>query len=284
MCNAANNKFITLAAAGLLTLGAAVSSCGGGERSAAEELCQKAESEVSSGDFTSAVATLDTLDARYPSQVEVRRSAMKFRAMAVEGLTLKRIQVVDDSLALLKSELDGYQNSFAYVENPGKNLGGNYIAKDLKQSKTTGATSVTPRINDDGYMTVSVRVDGRKTGIRSIAFGGKSERAESQSIGADRSVTVEGSEMAVMQQEEVAALFDALASMPDADHFYIIGASKTVDGRLTAKEREAMVMTWDYARTMQAYRQALIEREKLERRLKVARDQIANLAATPAEE
>lgn len=284
MCNAANNKFITLAAAGLLTLGAAVSSCGGGERSAAEELCQKAESEVSSGDFTSAVATLDTLDARYPSQVEVRRSAMKFRAMAVEGLTLKRIQVVDDSLALLKSELDGYQNSFAYVENPGKNLGGNYIAKDLKQSKTTGATSVTPRINDDGYMTVSVRVDGRKTGIRSIAFGGKSERAESQSIGADRSVTVEGSEMAVMQQEEVAALFDALASMTDADRFYIVGASKTVDGRLSAKEREAMVMTWDYARTMQAYRQALIEREKLERRLKVARDQIANLAAVPAEE
>lgn len=284
MCNAASNKFITLAAAGLLTLGAAVSSCGGGERSAAEELCQKAESEVSSGDFTSAVATLDTLDARYPSQVEVRRSAMKFRAMAVEGLTLKRIQVVDDSLALLKSELDGYQNSFVYVENPGKNLGGNYIAKDLKQSKTTGATSVTPRINDDGYMTVSVRVDGRKTGIRSIAFGGKSGRAESQSIGADRSVTVEGSEMAVMQQEEVAALFDALASMPDADRFYIIGASKTVDGRLTAKEREAMVMTWDYARTMQAYRQALIEREKLERRLKVARDQIANLAAASAEE
>ena len=284
MCNAANNKFITLAAAGLLTLGAAVSSCVGGERSAAEELCQKAESEVSSGDFTSAVATLDTLDARYPSQVEVRRSAMKFRAMAVEGLTLKRIQVVDDSLALLKSELDGYQNSFAYVENPGKNLGGNYIAKDLKQSKTTGATSVTPRINDDGYMTVSVRVDGRKTGIRSIAFGGKSERAESQSIGADRSVTVEGSEMAVMQQEEVAALFDALASMTDADRFYIVGASKTVDGRLSAKEREAMVMTWDYARTMQAYRQALIEREKLERRLKVARDQIANLAAVPAEE
>lgn len=284
MCNAASNKFITLAAAGLLTLGAAVSSCGGGERSAAEELCQKAESEVSSGDFSAAVATLDTLDARYPSQVEVRRSAMKFRAMAVEGLTLKRIQVVDDSLALLKSELDGYQNSFVYVENPGKNLGGNYIAKDLKQSKTTGATSVTPRINDDGYMTVSVRVDGRKTGIRSIAFGGKSGRAESQSIGADRSVTVEGSEMAVMQQEEVAALFDALASMSDADRFYIIGDSKTVDGRLTAKEREAMVMTWDYARTMQAYRQALIEREKLERRLKVARDQIANLAATPAEE
>lgn len=283
MCNAANNKFITLAAAGLLTLGAAVSSCGGGERSAAEELCQKAESEVSSGDFTSAVATLDTLDARYPSQVEVRRSAMKFRAMAVEGLTLKRIQVVDDSLALLKSELDGYQNSFVYVENPGKNLGGNYIAKDLKQSKTTGATSVTPRINDDGYMTVSVRVDGRKIGIRSIAFGGKSGRAESQSLGADRSVTVEGSEMAVMQQEEVAALFDALASMTDADRFYIVGASKTVDGRLTDKEREAMVMTWDYARTMQAYRQALIEREKLERRLKVARDQIANLAA-PAEE
>lgn len=284
MCNAANNKFITLTAAGLLTLGAAVSSCGGGERSAAEELCQKAESEVSSGDFSAAVATLDTLDARYPSQVEVRRSAMKFRAMAVEGLTLKRIQVVDDSLALLKSELDGYQNSFAYVENPGKNLGGNYIAKDLKQSKTTGATSVTPRINDDGYMTVSVRVDGRKTGIRSIAFGGKSERAESQSIGADRSVTVEGSEMAVMQQEEVAALFDALASMTDADRFYIVGASKTVDGRLTAKEREAMVMTWDYARTMQAYRQALIEREKLERRLKVARDQIANLAAALTEE
>lgn len=284
MCNAASNKFITLAAAGLLTLGAAVSSCGGGERSAAEELCQKAESEVSSGDFSAAVATLDTLDARYPSQVEVRRSAMKFRAMAVEGLTLKRIQVVDDSLALLKSELDGYQNSFVYVENPGKNLGGNYIAKDLKQSKTTGATSVTPRINDDGYMTVSVRVDGRKIGIRSIAFGGKSGRAESQSLGADRSVTVEGSEMAVMQQEEVAALFDALASMTDADRFYIVGASKTVDGRLTDKERESMVMTWDYARTMQAYRQALIEREKLERRLKVARDQIANLAAAPAEE
>ncbi|MDE6702761.1 MAG: hypothetical protein K2K00_03690, partial [Muribaculaceae bacterium] len=86
-----------------------LASCGNSDRDAALQLSQEAENEVKAGNYDEAITLLDTLDTRYAAEVEVRRSAMKYRTMAVEGVTIRRITAVDDTLAQLKPKLEQFE-------------------------------------------------------------------------------------------------------------------------------------------------------------------------------
>lgn len=252
----------------------AVASCGNSEKDQALQLSDAAENEVKAGNYQAAVTLLDTLDVHYASQVEVRRSAMKFRAMAVEGLTIRRIGAVDDTLAVLKHDLDEADAKFEYVANPGKNLGGNYVAKAIAKLKTT---DILPRVNDEGYFTLSIKIPGRSIGFSHVVFADGSQSASTEPVATSRLVKVENAEMTVLQQEDVATAVEWLIAHPEAPTYELVGSKSTIKNRFPENLREAVIETWIYARNKQAYRLALIEREKLERKLQLCRDQLANV-------
>lgn len=252
---------------------ASLISCGNSNKDQATHLSEAAEQEVKAGRYEGALMLLDTLDTKYASEVEVRRSAMKFRAMAVEGLTLRRITAVNDTLAYLKSLSDQLEQHFDYVENPGQGLGGNFITKSLLKSKS----EILPRINDEGYFTLSVKIPGKSIGFKYITFSDGSQSVSTKPIAPTRLVTVENSEMTVLQQEDVQDAMEWLVMHPNANSYELVGAKSTLKFKLNDGIREAMVDTWRFAEAKQAYRLALIEREKLERRLQLCRDQLANV-------
>lgn len=252
---------------------ASLISCGNSNKDQATHLSEAAEQEVKAGRYEGALMLLDTLDTKYASEVEVRRSAMKFRAMAVEGLTLRRITAVDDTLAYLKSLSDQFEQQFDYVENPGKGLGGNYIAKSLLKSKS----DILPRINDERYFTLSVKIPGKSIEFKYITFSDASQTVSTKPIAPSRLVTVENSEMTVLQQEDVQDAMQWLVMHPNTNGYELVGAKSTLKFKYNDDLREAMVDTWRYAEAKQAYRLSLIEREKLERRLQLCRDQLANV-------
>lgn len=257
---------VALTAASLL-------SCGNSNKEQAMQLSQAAEQEVKAGRYEGAIMLLDTLDSKYASEVEVRRSAMKFRAMAVEGLTLRRITEVDDTLAYLKSISDQFDQNFDYVENPGKGLGGNYVIKYLANLKS----ELLPRINDEGYFTLSVKVEGKPIGFSYITFTDGAESASTKPVQSSRLVSVENTEMTVLQQEDLTEATQWLATHPATSEYELVGVNATVKRKLSSQLREAIVETWRFAEAKQDYRLALIEREKLERRLQLCRDQLANV-------
>lgn len=257
----------------IASLALAVCSCGSSEREQARQLSDAAETELKAGNYEAAVNILDTLDTRYASQVEVRRSAMKFRAMAVEGLTLRRITVVDDTLSILDRDLQACEGKFEYKVNPGKGLGGNLVMKSIAGKKP----ALLPRINDDGYFTLSVTVTGKPIGFQYVRFGKGADSATTEPVDAGRLVKVEGSEMTVLQQEDVATAIEWLKNHQDTKQCELVGTKGQTAVRLTPELVGAIVSTFDYAQLRQAKRQALIEREKLERKLKLCRDQLANL-------
>lgn len=267
MYNAAN-KFIAA-----LFVAASLASCGSSNKDQAMQLSATAENELKAGNYEAVVVLLDTLDNRYASEVEVRRSATKLRTMAVEGLTVRRIGVVDDSLAVLKQRLDQLESKFDYVDNPGKGLGGNYVCKSIAKLRS----DILPRVNDDGYFTLSVKIPGRSIGFTDIVFVDGAESVSTTPVAADRLVKVENSEMTVLQQEDVEGVADWLAAHPATNRYELVGTKSTIKNKLSADMREAFVTTWQYAVTRQAYRLALIEREKLERKLQLYRDQLANM-------
>lgn len=247
-------------------------SCGNKHREEAAELCTAAENEVKSGNYEQAIVILDTLDVRYASEVELRRSAMKYRAMAVEGLTIRRIAIVDDTLALLKSQMDELETKFEYVENPGKGLGGNFVAKTLVK----GNYDILPRINDEGYFTISVKI-GRPIGFKYITFISDNGSFSTQNIDVQRLVSVENSEMTVLQQEDVAKAMEWLCNQSDIKSYELVGAKTSIKQAMKAPMLQALKETWHFAQTKQYYRLSLIEREKLERKLQLCRNQLANV-------
>lgn len=249
-----------------------VASCGNSKKDEAMQLSQSAENEVKAGNYEEAITLLDTLDTRYAAEVEVRRSAMKYRAMAVEGLTIRRISAVDDTLALLKARQEQLEMQFDYVANPGKGLGGNYVAKSLVK----GSYDILPRINDEGYFTISVKI-GKSIGFEYITFVSKTGSASTKNIDAQRLVKVENNEMTVLQQEDVIDAVEWLANHDDADAYELVGSKSTLKQKLTSVMRQAIIETWQFAEVKQSYRLALIEREKLERKLQLCRNQLANV-------
>lgn len=251
----------------------ALVSCGNNTKDEAMQLSAAAEHEVTSGNYDAAMTLLDTLDTRYASEVEVRRSAMKFRAMAVEGLTMRRISTVDDTLALLKQNIEKYESKFEYVANPGKGLGGNLVDKSIVKLNSV----MMPRINDEGYFTLSIKINGRSIGFSHVVFYGSGESVSTGDVAPSRLVKVEGSEMTVMQQEDVSSAMEWLVAHPSTAGYELVGAKSTIKNKMSEVLREAMVQTWLFAQDKQAYRLALIEREKLERKLQLCRDQLANV-------
>ena len=249
-----------------------LASCGKSARDAALQLSQEAENEVKAGNYDEAITLLDTLDTRYAAEVEVRRSAMKYRAMAVEGVTIRRITAVDDTLAQLKAKLEQFETQFDYVANPGKGLGGNFVAKSLVK----GSYDILPRINDEGYFTISVKI-GKSIGFENITFVGKEGSVSTQNIDSSRLVSVENSEMTVLQQEDVAQAIEWLTDNDGVGRYELVGSKSTVKQKLSPVMLHALVETWQFAEAKQAYRLALIEREKLERKLQLCRNQLANV-------
>lgn len=270
MFNAVNKLSIAIIAS-FITL-SIISSCGDSSRELAQQLRDRAESEIQSGNYKAALVLLDTLDQRYASHVDIRRSAMKFRAKAVEGLTITDIAVCDDSLATIKARLDHADDQFHYVKNPGRNLGGNYEAKDLSKTKN----NILPRVNDDGYFTLSVIVPGRSIGLNAIRICTPNSDFTIAPIAADRVVRVENSEMTVLQQEDVASAIEWLEMHNNANAYELVGSKSTIRQKLSDNLLQAIISTWRYAQDRQAYASALILREKLERRLQLARNQLAN--------
>lgn len=262
------NKILSFVLLSVLTY-----SCGNSDKDLASRLSAEAEGELKAGQYENAIELLDSLDTTYPKEVDIRRSAMKFRAMAIEALTIKRITVVDDTLALLNRELERLGEQFEYVKNPGKGLGGDYTYKSIVKSKY----DIIPRVNDEGYYTLSLKISNKSIDFRYIRFINGASSVITEPIKSDRLFKVENNEMTVLQQEDVEQAVEWLKCNEETSSYQLVGEKATVDRKLDKTLYSALVTTWDFARVKQAIRQYTIEREKLERKLLLCRDQLANL-------
>lgn len=275
MFNAANK----LMAAALIA--AAMVSCGESDKDKAQALVDEASALVERGDYSGAIAVVDTLDARYAREIAVRKAGLLCRARAVEGLTKDSIIAVDDLLARSLEEIGASENDYRYIEMP-NGIDGYLIAKSIYDRDAMNKTCIQPRI--DEYFILAVNIRGRRIGFERITAGKGGQAVSTVAVNPSRMVTVEGSEMVTLTQEEAAPLVEYLMANPEVSECRLCGAKGSVDLKLTPAMRDAIVGSYRYALALQANRLAQIKREKFERQLQMARDQIANsMPSEPAE-
>lgn len=256
-------------------MGIGTVSCIGGAGKDAAALYSESEAQIACGNFAEAIEILDTLNARYPDQLAIRRNALGLRARAMEGLAMDSIAIADADLAAATIAEDSLKTRFRHIAAPAPGMDGYWLPVGVSD-RAMASTGIQARVNDDGYLYVVASLNGRRIHLHSIELKEGGESVRSGSISAARLITLGQSETASFNQEEVADFGPWLKAHPRANKIVFVGASKTAQANFTAAMRDELLLCYDYAMAIQARRLASIRREKYERMLAASRDQIAN--------
>ena len=268
-------KPLILAAAALLML----VSCGDKDRQGAEELMTRTETEISGGNYSGALVLLDTLNQRYPAQTDVRRQALRLRARAMEGLVSDSISEVSRALAEATVAVDQWKGKFRHVESS-VGLDGYYIPEGASQ-KVMNATGIEPRVSEKGLFYIVANVQ-KNIGLRSVEFTDGVSSVSSSEISPARVVSVEGCQTASFNPEDLEGVGEWFADRSGKGLKVIFHGSKgNATAAIDAKLRNNFVDCYQYSTALRAPELSSIKREKFERMLATARDQLAN---PPAEE
>ena len=273
MLNAINKTLIASVVAAACTLAA----CSDKEHDGAMALYQAAETGIAEARYSEALATLDTLNARYPEQTQVRRDALRLRAQAMQGLALDSISAGSEALAAATIDREARDPEFRHVDSS-VGLEGYFLPKGVDEKVMTG-TCIQPRVSDKGFFYIVANVQGRSIGLRAIEFVDGAESASSADISPARIIRVEGSESASFNPEDLEGIGEWLLAHPGASKIVLKGSKSNASVKLDAKMRSQLVKCYEYSRALQAQRLARLKREKYERMLATARDQLANLPA-----
>lgn len=253
--------------------------CGNPDADAARALVESARQNIGAGKYAEAVADLDSLNVRYPRQTAERREGLVLRAQAFGGMARDSIEASSAALAAATLELEEAKAGVHHVDGP-RGLEGYWLANGT-QPKITSATTVQPRVSDEGYFYLIANVAGRKIGLSTVAASAGADTYRSAPVAEARVVTVGSSETANFSPEETGTLGAWLAAHPDTRSLTLEGRRGDVRVTLSPELRNQIVACYRYATAVQALRTATINREKYERMLATARDQEANLTPVP---
>lgn len=269
MCSATNRTLISVFFA------LSILSCGNKEKDSAVELYTKSEIALQNHELNEALGYLDTLNARYPKEVTVRRDAMRLRARIIENMAMDSIGDADAALAEATIHLDEWRPKFRHVESS-VGLEGYFLPNGVDEKMMT-QNGIQGRVSDKGFFYVVANVQGKAIGLNSFELISGSDAVSSAEISAARVIKVEGSESASFNPEDIEAVGPWLDGHGTPSTLVLRGTKGNVKVKLTKTQGEELKDCYYFSQALQAQRRASIRREKFERMLATARDQLANM-------
>lgn len=250
-------------------------SCSDKNRSDASALFAESEAAISSANYSGALVLLDTLNSRYPDQVDIRRDALRLRALAMQGLATDSIAIGSEALAVATLRVEELRPKFRHVDSS-VGLEG-YFIPDGAPEKVMTTTGIQARVSDKGFFYIVANLQGKSIGLNSLEFVDGTESVSTSTISEARIVKVEGSESVSFNPEDLEGVGAWLSNHSTANKIVMHGSKGSVNVKLDDKLRTQLVACHEFSEALQAQRLASIKREKYERMLATARDQLANL-------
>ena len=266
----------------LLTAAAvlATASCGSDkEHKAAAALSAKADSLMKAGNFEAAIELYDSLNHAYPKEIDLRKASDAKRARAIEGLAQSQAPLLDRVIDSLNSVIAGLDPDFNR-EQSSSALNAYAVHKSRAGQKTVGTAALQPRINiygndvSDTPWSIAVFAPSN-IGLSSVNV----TTASGQSFTLD-AFSNDG-QVGYIVTSVAEPLGKYLSEHPDdpATAFTLNGKKGKAQGKLTPAFSTATAASYNYALAKQQLRSTLINREKIERRIVIAREQAAKAAA-----
>jgi len=246
--------------------------------SEAKALLQSIQTDLNDGKFESALSKMDSLDKRYPNATAIRSEALKSRPKAMEGYTLQQIAKEDSAIAFAQKTLDSLHSQFTHVVNP-KLIENYYVVKNVRKPTLMASTAIEPRVDEDFNFYIVCSLQGSDIGLYALELKTAGEIAKTKDIpqGDERSITSALGQKAIFSESDAEDLGRLAMNATTDGTITFIGrkGSKTI--KLSTKEINAIGSSYMYSQTHKSLTLAKIRREKLERQLQIARNQMANV-------
>lgn len=267
MCNAIY-KTALIAAVTLM-----LAACGDSEKKGATALLDEARTEMNNQNYDEAIALLDTLDARYPRQTELRREAMHLRPQVIERQTLQQLSAIDSTIAVLTIATDSLRNVLIYVPD---SFEGYYTSRLLKDKVPATAPGLYARMSTDGVFTV-ISSAKKGTGSTAVTLSSANGQVSTPNVACDgeRNDRSRGVEIITFMPLECDTLgYFAQQNLGQPLTITWTG-DKPVKATLSQPQAQALAEVYGASRYFGQLRRASMQKQLLERRLDIARSQMA---------
>lgn len=257
----------------ILTVAGIFASCGDSDKKAAASLIDEARSEMALQNYDAAIALLDTLDARYPKQTELRREAMHLRPQIIERQTLRQLTTTDSLIAVLTLTTDSLRDVLVFVPD---DFEGYYTSRKLKDKVPANASGLYARMSTEGVFTV-ISSAKKGTGSTSVSLSTATDKVSTPEVACDgerndRSRRVEIITFMPTECDTLGVFATQHAGEPLTVTW---NGGRSTSEKLSQPQAEALAEVYGASRSFGALRRASMQKQLLERRLDIARSQMA---------
>lgn len=284
MYNAQIKKLIVFcrrATIGLFLIGVSLTSCNKkteiSPAEAAGQLVREIDEQLHQGNYKEAIRLIDSLNTTYPNQIKERRTTLLSRAQAMQGLIRDSIPVVDGIIVSTRLAIDSLKHGFTAVAQPG--FSPYLIDSSLRGTSIRSGSAIIPRLESSDSDSWSIIISLKGTsGITGINLSSSDHQESLIAPGkAIETTKGDGYEALSLNTEEAQRIARALQGGNDQVSLIVQrGDGSTTNLTVNPVVAKAILRTARYSQAIKNNREALKERELLERKLIVAQNQIAN--------
>lgn len=256
-------------------------SCAGSDpvHEAAVALDESIDSAMTANNYALAIELIDSLNKTYNLEIDLRKASDTKRAKAYEGLSVTEIPRLDSLISVTKYEISVAEGEFV-SKQPSASLPTYLVLKSAAKSDFAAAAGVQGRVNTgddarDTPWTLAVNA-GRDIGLERVDI------TCSDGAKYTLSTPVSDGQMASISPESAETLAQHLYDNPSVQATSIVftGSKGNTKATLSEAQSASIAQAWNLAKLNSRLYSALVERERVERQLQIARDQLANTPAT----
>lgn len=253
----------------VIAASAVLAGCGNSVEDKAQALLAQAREAYETGEWDTSLQRLSEIDSLYKSAVKTRRVAMHLRPQVIEKQTLEKLSANDSLLAVSQWTGDSLSKSFRCVDNAVERY---YVTKN-SPSDIGSRPGLYGRMSPDGvlyFMAVSpgvqadmISLDGATSSVLPHD-GERRDRAGNNQV------------MTFLEGEvEPIILMLAHSTGSQAELVFFNNGSRTGKLTLSGTDVEALSHACQTATQFRKFKVLELEKQRLERTLAVARNQIA---------
>lgn len=286
MYNVAIIKRAAMVCAAIFTA-SALCSCGNSDKDGATGLLEQAQSLYENGEYAHSMAVLDSLKAKYPEEIELRKKGLHLLVLNQEGVIKTEIAQNDSLIAVLEKENEGMSGKFKYVKHPDM-VEGYYIHKSIAgETEKTDRTVIEPRIDEnDMFYLVSYLTghDIKHTGVKLSAKSGASVSTATVPYDEAQNYRYKSGgvsyEIVTFYNNQCDTLGRFAADNANTPLKVTFQGKKSYSVQLDSKYAKAMTETYRYATNKCKGKAAVKNRMLLESKLQLAQKQIEQTRVT----
>lgn len=191
----------------------------------------------------------------------------------MEKATLAELSVADSMVAVLQLQGDSLKNGIEYVNNP---IEGYYVGKEAKGIDPNSTAGLHGRLSPDGrFYIIATSPKAVKSTSVSVSVNGLEAVTSTVKFDGERNDRSNGREIITFIEAECDTIGKLIAKYPGNEVTATFHGTGSAEMKLPSKQVKAIVDLYSAAAIIRESKLAQLRKSKLEKRLEVARSQMA---------